>query len=306
MNQSADEKALKEAFAEFKELLRRDTEGPDASAAALAPKIELRQGDDAASLQAAPRVYVADPPSALPDPPSPVVKQPSALAKPPASPVPAPKPKDADVIDEMLLAAEGATDDRRHKLMRLSIGIVLAGLLGIGWTLSTWRGPAEEPAIADLAPPEADLASAPVDQAAVGEFGEDPKEGAAPSDAGASPAAEATPGVGPEFDAAGAGAGPCRGEASASFRSAARLRARVRPFGSGRSDPCRNPVGRNARPGAGCAEGFGRRAARHGGARPDGPDRFRSGRRPRQARLGEGCQGQAKAATSTTGCRQAA
>lgn len=166
MNQQADDKELKAAFAEFKELLKRETgpvgvseappvrlgaeatDAPHIGAASHAPGLHQLEAEIFSAQPTAPSFSAADDWSA----------RPTAEDLPP----------------------EGETNPGRRKLVYLSIGVVVLGLAGIGWTLSGWRA-AEEPPVADIALP---AESEPVaDQAALEPPAADPaRDAGAPTE----------------------------------------------------------------------------------------------------------------------------
>lgn len=142
MNQQGDDTELKAAFAEFKELLKRESEPVGAS---LAPEITLE-----------PRNFAA--------PSRPQAKETSgSFAKTehfaplrPAAPQARVDHGDEALESELVSApalAEAAEQTRRSRLIYLSLAIVFAGLTGLGVTLVKNSGATSEPAIADIAPP---------------------------------------------------------------------------------------------------------------------------------------------------------
>jgi hypothetical protein len=150
MNQQADDKELKAAFAEFKELLKREMEPVGAS---VAPAVRL--GPEAAD---APHIGAASP--------APRLHQVGAESFEPPPIAPAFHAVDDWSAEPSVedFAPEGETSGGRRKLIYLSVAIVVIGLAGIGWTLSDWRA-TEEPAVADMAlPAESEPAA---DQAAL-------------------------------------------------------------------------------------------------------------------------------------------
>ncbi len=148
MNQRGDDKELKAAFAEFKELLRRETEPVGASQA---PEVSLEpQFDGGRDHGSAPGLY-AQRSEAAPR---------VAAARPPAPA--APRARETGSRDGAeAFAATDAESARRRKLIYLSLAIVVAGLAGLGWTIAKGSRVAEEPAIADIAPPEEPPSLAP-------------------------------------------------------------------------------------------------------------------------------------------------
>lgn len=142
MNQQGDDKELKAAFAEFKELLKRESEPVGAS---LAPEITLE-----------PRTFATPSRSQAKESPGDSMKTEHFAPLRPAAPQ-----ARVDDGDEALEAefpsapalAEAAEQTRRRRLIYLSLAIVFAGLTGLGVTLVKNNGATSEPAIADIAPP---------------------------------------------------------------------------------------------------------------------------------------------------------
>ncbi|KAF2990514.1 hypothetical protein OGR47_02190 [Methylocystis sp. MJC1] len=147
MTQQADDKELMAAFAEFKELLQRETEPVGASKApavslALETNVATRDG---AALEA-PRLLAVD---------APVARAPAHNSAPPpiAPALSAADGWSAIPSDEAeAIASENETGGGRRKLIYLSVAVVAVGVASLGWTLTKWR-PAEDPAVADLSLP---------------------------------------------------------------------------------------------------------------------------------------------------------
>ncbi|MGJ0510398.1 MAG: hypothetical protein ACR652_25405 [Methylocystis sp.] len=174
MNQQSDDTELKAAFAEFKELLRRESEPVGASHA---PEVSLEPRFDAAP--ARPPVM---PPHAE-----------TARSVPPLHAAAPESPKAPRAVQPPRIPASGpAEDTRRRRLIYLSLGIIVLGLSGLGYALVKVPGGAEDPAIAAIAPPAGPAA----EQAELEAPAPDAEKGAAPdvpSEAAPLEKAEATP-----------------------------------------------------------------------------------------------------------------
>jgi hypothetical protein len=144
MNQQGDDTELKAAFAEFKELLKRESEPVGAS---LAPEITLE-----------PRSFSAPARQQAKEPSSVSAKTEHFAPLRPAAPQAPRADHDVDAFGSEPLSAPVLAADaeqiRRSRLIYLSLAIVFAGLVGLGVTLVKSPGTASEPAIADIAPPE--------------------------------------------------------------------------------------------------------------------------------------------------------
>jgi hypothetical protein len=193
MNRQGDDQELKAAFAEFKELLRRDSEF-SAVAESEAPEVSLTP-----EIRLAPEISFASESAAAPVPPPlfAAEQEPFRVAAPSraaprvsqATAIPPEARRAAPVAEDALFVSEPEAGGGRRKLIYLSVAVVVAGLAAMGWTLSTWRGPAEAPSIANVAPPAELDAGAPPSEAATLE---QPATNTAPAPAG-SEKAEAVP-----------------------------------------------------------------------------------------------------------------
>jgi hypothetical protein len=156
MNPQGDDKELKAAFAEFKELLRRESEpvGPT-----FAPEIRLE-----------PRASADTPPRHQDKQHSSGGGMTEAWAALRAAPPQPPETEDGDeaVYEALSKPILGADSEqmRRRRLLYLSVAIICAGLAGLGGALVKNSGAAPEPAIADIAPPEAGTEQASLEQPA--------------------------------------------------------------------------------------------------------------------------------------------
>jgi len=153
MTAKSDDKELMAAFAEFKEMLRRDVEpGLNDPSHPPPPPITVER-------------YPAPPAPAAPAPEVAAPKMRAgeldrALAGSIAPKIATPPRSDEAAI---FAASEDVSADRRRKLIYLSAAIVVLGLGALGWTLSQWRGPEEQLAVArTVTPPSAPEADAAV------------------------------------------------------------------------------------------------------------------------------------------------
>lgn len=153
MTQHSDDKELIAAFAEFKELLRRDSgPGVDAPGQSAAPIVTPHPPSPAAKAPdvAAPKLRMAEPDHA------------SGAAFAPTLPQ-APRADEswrAARSDEIAFSADGEERSRK-KLIFLSAAIVVVGLGALGWTLTHAPngGASDASAVAEAAAPEAEPAA---------------------------------------------------------------------------------------------------------------------------------------------------
>lgn len=176
MTQQADDKELMAAFAEFKELLQRETEPVGASKApAVSLALEANAATpDGAALEA-PRLVAVDAPA----PRAPAHN----FAPPPIAPALGAadgwSAASSDAAEP--IASDDETSGGRRKLIYLSVAVVAIGVASLGWTLTKWR-PAEDPAVADLSLPAEPEASTPgADQAALEPPAAEPAKDALPA-----------------------------------------------------------------------------------------------------------------------------
>ncbi|MDJ0449330.1 hypothetical protein [Methylocystis sp. JR02] len=154
MTQQADDKELMAAFAEFKQLLQRESEPVGASAApavSLAPEANAATPEGAAL--EAPRLFAADAPIARP--------LANHFAPPPIAPALSGSEgwSVASSGEGEATVAEHAGSGGRRKLVYVSLAVIAIGVASLGWTLTKWR-PAEDP-VADLSLPAEPEALAP-------------------------------------------------------------------------------------------------------------------------------------------------
>ena len=193
MTQQADDKELMAAFAEFKQLLQRESEPVGASKA---PAVSLAPEANAAALNGAaleaPRLFAGDAPIARP--------LANHFAPPPVAPASvAPAldgPEDWSVASSKegeAVVAENEPSGGRRKFVYLSLAVVAIGVASLGWTLTKWR-PLEEP-VADLSLPAEPEALAPgASEAALEPPAVEPAKDAAPAvEAPTTDKAELTP-----------------------------------------------------------------------------------------------------------------
>lgn len=165
MTVKGDDKELMAAFAEFKEMLRRDVEPvvDDPSRPAAPPIMPERHAAPPAHAApapevAAPKLRVGEPDRALAG---------SVAPKIPTPPRPDESWRPSRPSENVVFAAPDDDDaGRRRKLIYLSASIVVVGLAALGWTLAQGRGPQDQQAaVARIAEPEA----APVAESAATE-----------------------------------------------------------------------------------------------------------------------------------------